>query len=328
MIATALLLILGLVLLLIGGELLVRGASRLAEEVGISPMLVGLVVVGLGTSTPELAASVQASLAGSPGIAVGNIVGSNLANILLILGSAALISPIFVHKTVLWRDGMIGLAGAALMLLVGNSLGLDRLVGAGFLLILIAYLAFAYRQERQGQETLAATMRTAAVEHTDPGIHAHARADHKGIMKAIAFFVVGIGVIVAGGTLLVDAAIEIAERLGVSDEVIGLTIVAAGTSMPELATTVIAAIRKESDIALGNVLGSNIFNIFFIGGVTGLVAPGPIPEAIMARDLWLLVAASAVAIVFAWSGGRIGRREGGLLIAAYVAFLAMTAMNA
>lgn len=328
MILTGFFLILGLVLLLIGGELLVRGASRLAEEMGISPMLVGLVVVGLGTSTPELAASVQASLAGSPGIAVGNIVGSNLANILLILGAAALISPIFVHKTVLWRDGILGFAGAGLMLAVGNSLGLDRMVGATFLVIVVAYLAFAYRQERQGQETLAASMRTAAVEHTDPGIHAHARPDHSGIMKAIAFFILGIGVIVAGGTLLVDAAIAIAEGLGVSDEVIGLTIVAAGTSMPELATTVIAAIRKESDIALGNVLGSNIFNIFFIGGVTGLVAPGPIPEAILARDLWLLVAASAVAIVFAWSGGRIGRREGGLLIAAYAAFLAMTAMNA
>ncbi|MBX7527211.1 calcium/sodium antiporter [Qipengyuania vesicularis] len=321
---TALLLAAGFVLLLIGGELLVRGASRLAEELGMSPMLVGLVVVGLGTSTPELAASVQAAIAGSPGIAVGNIVGSNLANTLLILGTAALISPIFVQKSVLWRDGMVGLAGAGLMLVLGHSLGLDRLAGAGFLAILLAYLVFAYRQESQGQKANAAGLRTAAVEHTDPGLHGHPQKDHKGIWKAAIFFLVGIGVIVAGGSILVNAAIDIAESFGVSDAVIGLTIVAAGTSAPELATTVIAAIRKESDIALGNVLGSNIYNIFFIGGVTGLVAPGPIPGGIIEFDLWVLATAASVAVIFAWTGGRLGRREGGILLAAYLAFIAYT----
>ena len=322
MTTSILLLLLGFVLLVGGGELLVRGASRLAEEMGLSPMLVGLVIVGMGTSTPELAASVQAALAGSPGIAVGNIVGSNLANTLLILGAAALISPIAVRGSVLWRDGMVGLAGVVVLLLAGNSIGLDRVAGMGMLLALTAYIAFAYHQERTGHQLQAASQRTAAAEHADPGLHDHPRPDRKGLLKSVAFFLVGIVLIVAGGTVLVDGAIEIASALGVSDTVIGLTIVAAGTSAPELATTVIAALRKESDIALGNVLGSNIYNIFFIGGVTGLVAPGPIPNSILTGDLYILLFAAIAAIVFSWTGGRLGRREGGLLLAAYVGFLA------
>ena len=321
---TVLLLLAGFALLMVGGELLVRGASRLAEELGLSPMLVGLVIVGLGTSTPELAASVQAALAGSPGIAIGNIVGSNLANTLLILGAAALIAPITVRGSVLWRDGMVGLLGVAVLLAAGNSIGLGRGAGIGFLAILIAYLAFAYHQEKAGHSPQAASQRTAAAEHVDPGLHGHPDEDRTGILKAVIFFLIGIGVIVAGGTILVDAAIEIAEDLGVSDTVIGLTVVAAGTSAPELATTVVAAFRKESDIALGNVLGSNIYNIFFIGGITGLVAPGPIPDSVLTVDLWILFAAASAAIVFSWTGGRLGRREGAVLMAAYAGFLIYT----
>ncbi|MXO95313.1 calcium/sodium antiporter [Erythrobacter aquimaris] len=324
MTTSILLLLLGFALLVGGGELLVRGASRLAEEMGLSPMLVGLVIVGLGTSTPELAASVQAALAGSPGIALGNIVGSNLANTLLILGAAALISPIAVRGSVLWRDGVVGLAGVVVLLLAGNSIGLDRVAGTGMLLALTAYIAFAYHQERTGHQLQAASQRTAAAEHADPGLHDHPRPDRKGLVKSVAFFLVGIVLIVAGGTVLVDGAIEIASALGVSDTAIGLTVVAAGTSAPELATTIIAALRKESDIALGNVLGSNIYNIFFIGGVTGLVAPGPIPNSILTGDLYILLLAAIAAIVFSWTGGRLGRREGGLLLAAYVGFLAYT----
>ena len=324
MLTISLLLIAGFALLLLGGELLVRGATRLAERLGLSPMLVGLVIVGLGTSTPELAASVQAALAGSPGIAIGNIVGSNIANTLLILGTAALISPIFVSAGALWRDGMVGVAGVALLLLAGTTVGLSLWVGLAFLAVLIAYLAVAYQQERVG-EASAASQRTAAVEHADPSLHTRENGSLAGLLKAIALFVVGIAIIVAGGTILVDNAIAIAARLGVSDEVIGLTIVAFGTSAPELATSAIAAFRKESDIALGNVLGSNIYNIFFIGGVTGIVAPGPIPGGIMTVDLWVLLAAAIVAIGFAWTGGRLGRREGGVLVAAYVGFILFTA---
>ncbi len=325
---TIFLLLAGFALLLLGGELLVRGASRLAERFGLSPMLVGLVIVGLGTSTPELAASVQASLAGSPGIAIGNIVGSNLANTLLILGTAALIAPIAVGASALWRDGMVGVGGVLLLLLAGSTTGLSQLAGGAFLLILAAYLALAYRQETAGAGASAAGQRTAAAEHADPGLHPEDSNTAGGVAVPILLFVIGTAIIIAGGYILVDAAIELAARLGVSDEVIGLTVVAAGTSAPELATSAIAAFRKESDIALGNVLGSNIYNIFFIGGVTGLVAPGPIPGGIMTADLWVLLAASVVAIVFAYTGGRLGRREGGLLVAAYLGFIAYTAMAA
>ena len=163
-----------------------------------------------------------------------------------------------------------------------------------------------------------------AVEGADPALLPHDEPSGS-LWSAGGFFLVGMALIVAGGVVLVDAAVDIAGRLGVSDTVIGLTIVAAGTSLPELATTIIAAIRKQGDIALGNVLGSNIFNIFFIGGITGLVAPGPIPGGILQTDLWILLAAAVAAIVFAYTGGRLGRREGGVLLASYVLFILFTA---
>ncbi|MXP09313.1 calcium/sodium antiporter [Pseudoblastomonas halimionae] len=323
MTGTILFLLLGFALLVGGGELLVRGAVRLAERLGLSSMLIGLTVVGLGTSMPELAASVQAALAGSPGIALGNIVGSNLANTLLILGTAALIAPVMVERSVLWRDGLVGLGGVLLLMLAGQTLGLDRVVGIGFLAVLAAYIWFAFHQEKTGVHG-AAGDRVLAVEGTHPDFHVE--EEPRGSMwTAVALFLAGLVLIVAGGTVLIDAAVKIAGHLGVSDTVIGLTIVAAGTSFPELVTTVIAALRKQSDLALGNVLGSNIYNIFFIGGVTGIVAPGPIPLPILSFDLWVLVGASVVAMVFAFTGGRLGRWEGGALVLAYTLFILFTA---
>lgn len=323
MTGTLLLLLLGFALLIGGGEVLVRGAVRLAERLGLSPMLIGLTIVGLGTSMPELAASVQAALAGSPGIALGNIVGSNLANTLLILGTAALIAPAIIARSVLWRDGLVGLGGVLLLMLAGQTLGLDRWAGAGFILILGAYLWLAFKQEATGAHG-AAGDRALAIEGAHAALLPHERPGGS-LWIAIALFLMGLVLIVAGGVVLIGAAVDIAERLGVSDTVIGLTIVAAGTSFPELATTVIAAIRKQSEIALGNVLGSNIFNIFFIGGVTGLVAPGAIPAAILRFDLWVLLAAALAAIVFAYTGGRLGRREGGVLVASYILYILFTA---
>ena len=326
-ISSALFLVIGFVLLVGGGELLVRGAVRIAERFGLSPMLIGLTIVGLGTSMPELATSVQAALQGSPGIAVGNIVGSNLANILLILGTGALIAPVLVHRTVLWRDGMVGLGGVLLLIVASVTFGLDRIVGSVFLVILAAYLWIAYQQERQGAEQTAASSRAAAMEETDGALRPHEEPTGS-FALAVVIFLVGLMLIVAGGVVLIDAAVEIAAGLGVSDEVIGLTIVAAGTSFPELVTTIVAAVRKQGDIALGNVLGSNIFNIFFIGGITGLVAPGPIPASIAAVDLWVLLGATVAAMIFAFTGGRLGRREGGVLLAAYVAFITSTVASA
>jgi cation:H+ antiporter len=287
-------------------------------------MLIGLTIVGVGTSMPELAASVQAALAGSPGIAIGNIVGSNLANLLLILGIASLISPIAVARGVLWRDGGVGVAAAIALLIAGASVGLGRVAGAAFLAAMVGYIYYAYRQEKLGQPHSAAYDKALAAEAVDPGFVAHEDATGS-LLKPALLFGAGLALIVGGGTLLVEGAIGVATEFGVSDTVIGLTIVAVGTSFPELVTSVMAALKRQGDIALGNVLGSNIYNVLFIGGVTGLVSPSEIPASILKFDLWLLIGVSLAVMVFAWTGGRLSRREGFILAAAYGLYVAVTA---
>ncbi|WP_288017255.1 calcium/sodium antiporter [Blastomonas sp.] len=323
MMMQGLFLLLGLVLLIGGGDILVRGAVRIAERLRLSPMLIGLTVVGMGTSMPELAASVQASLAGSPGIALGNIVGSNIANALLILGAAALIAPIAVQSKALWRDGGVATLAAMALLAAGASVGLSRAAGFAFLCAMVGYIYFAYRQERAGAPHGAAYDRAIAMEEVDPALVPHDKPTAS-LATALALFAVGLALIVAGGVVLVDAAIQIAQQLGISDAVIGLTIVAVGTSFPELVTSVIAAYRRQGDIALGNVLGSNIYNILFIGGITGVVAPTAVPASIMGFDLWVLLATSVLVMVLALTGRRLGRIEGLTLVAAYCVYLGYT----
>jgi len=324
---TALPLIAGLALLMLGGELFVRGAVQIAERMGVSPLLIGLTLVGFGTSTPELVTSVKASLAGSPGIAVGNIVGSNIANILVILGLAALITPIAVGRGALQRDGTIGTAVALAFAGVGIFGMLDRAVGTLFLLGLVAYVAYAWREERRGEpDHTAAFAKTQAFEEVHPrGLHATNAsapgAGWKGVALSVGFAFGGLALVVLGGGLLVDGAVALARGLGVSETVIGLTIVAIGTSMPELVTSVIAALRRHADVALGNVLGSNIYNILGIGGATALLAPTTVPEAIIAYDVWVMLGASALLLLLGRSGWRIGRREGAALLALYVAYV-------
>lgn len=320
---TYLLLLVGLVLLVGGGELLVRGAVRIAERLGLSPMLIGLTIVGMGTSMPELAASVQAALAGSPGIAIGNIVGSNIANILLILGVAVLLSPFAVPRGVLWRDGGVGLACAALLLLLGLSIGLTRGAGLALVVAMAGYVYYAYRQERAGGSHSAGFDKAAALEAADPGLVAQPSPPTSFLVPVLLFFA-GLVLIVSGGTILVDAAIKIATALGVSDEVIGLTVVAVGTSLPEMVTSAIAAIRRQGEIALGNVLGSNIYNVLFIGGVTGLVAPTPIPASIVQFDLGALILVSVLVMVLAYTGRRLTRLEGAVLVGGYIVYSATT----
>lgn len=330
MLNNLLLLIPGLALLVAGGDLLVRGAVRIAERLRLSPMLIGLTIVGMGTSMPELAASVQAALAGSPGIAVGNIVGSNIANLLLILGIAALLAPIAVARGPLWRDGSVGVAAAAALLAAGATVGLGREAGLLFVAALAAYVYYAYRQEQAGAPHSAAFDKALAAEAVHAGLAAHTPnapgAPAAGsLLPPLAFFLSGLALVVGGGVLVVEGAIGIAAALGVSDTVIGLTVVAVGTSLPELVTSAVAALKRQGEIALGNVLGSNIYNIFFIGGVTGLVSPGPVPEAILGFDLWLLLAASLMVMAFARTGGRLSRREGALLVGGYALYVAVTA---
>ncbi len=317
----------GLVLLVAGGELFVRGAVQIAERMSVSPLLIGLTLVGFGTSTPELVTSVKASLAGSPGIAVGNIVGSNIANILVILGIAALITPIAVGRGALRRDGTI--VAAVALAFTGVSLfgTLDRAVGTLFLLGLVAYVAYAWREERRGEPGHTAAFEKAqAFEEVHPsGLHAtHASAPGagwKGVAISSGFALGGLVLVVLGGGLLVDGAVGLARGLGVSETVIGLTIVAIGTSMPELVTSVVAALRRHADVALGNVLGSNIYNILGIGGATALIAPTPIPAAIVAYDVWVMLGVSVLLLLLARTGWRIGRREGAGLLALYVVYV-------
>jgi cation:H+ antiporter len=320
---TTLLILGGLVLLALGGEALVRGAVQIAERLGISPLLIGLTLVGFGTSTPELVTSVQASLAGSPGIAVGNVVGSNIANVLLILGVAALIHPVRVTSAALARDGVIAAAAAAALVAAGLLWSLDRAVGAAFIVGLVAYIAFAWWQESRGTaDHTAAFDKGVAFEEAHPDrLRAAPASAAGGLALSLALLLGGLALVVFGGRLLVDGAVALARAFAVEEALIGLTIVAVGTSLPELVTSAIAAMRRQADVAIGNVLGSNIYNVLGIAGATGLIAPTAIPAGIAGFDAPLMLAVSLLLLVVARTGWRIGRREGGLLLGLYAAYL-------
>lgn len=322
------LILIGLVLLVIGGELLVRGSVRVAERLGVSPLLIGLTLVGFGTSTPELVTSVQAALIGSPGIAVGNIVGSNMFNILLILGMSALIYPLAVQSGALKRDGVAGVCVGVLLLGVAVTTGLTRPVGALLVALLVGYMVYAYRQERVLQpasiDHTAPYERAEALEGVDPGLRPHA-PEGGGVLAwlgPVLMAVAGLAIIIAGGRLLVDGAVDLARQLGMSEAVIGLTIVAAGTSMPELVTSAVAAVRRQTDVALGNILGSNIYNILGIGGVTALISPTAVPASMVRFDIPVMIAVSLLLLVFCATGRRLSRVEGGVFLLLYVAYTA------
>ncbi len=298
----------GLVLLVLGGELLVRGAVRAAAALGVSPLLIGLTLVGFGTSTPELVTSVQAALVGSPGVAVGNVVGSNICNILLILGLAAVIRPVAADPRAFRRDGP-ALAAATLAGLGAMLWGeIGRLAGAVLVGLLIAYVVGAYLGERR-------TAPAAAPAAASPSVPSGGLAI--GLPMALA----GLVLVVVGADLLVDAAIGLARGWGVSETLIGLTIVAVGTSLPELTASVIAAIRGQSEVAFGNIIGSNIYNVLGILGVTALVKPLEVPPEIMGFDGWVMLAATAAMIAVAVTGARVTRREGAAMLAGYAAYL-------
>ncbi|SDG47045.1 calcium/sodium antiporter [Pelagibacterium luteolum] len=313
-----LMLVIGLVLLVAGGEGFVRGAVAIARKFGMSPLLIGLTLVGFGTSLPELVTSVQAALNGSPGIAVGNVVGSNIANILLILGITTLIYPVVVDKAILRRDGSVlvvsALAGTAIVL-IGN---LNRLAGLVLVALLIAYVVFSYFADRASQ-TSASTGVKAEVEAT---------GGQQAIWISVLFVIGGLALTIFGARLLVNAAVEIATALGVSETIIGLTVVAVGTSLPELVTSVIAAVRRHTDLALGNIIGSNIFNIFFILGTTALIQPIPVPAEIARLDIWVMLGATAILLLFSYTQREIVRWEGGILVALYAAYVGYLAWGA
>ena len=303
----------GLVLLLGGGEALVRGSVGLAMRLGVSPLLIGLTLVGFGTSTPELVASLEAAFLGAPGIAVGNVVGSNIANILLILGISAIILPVVTTKEAFRRDGTV-LIGASILLVAATLYGsLERWAGLLFLALLVAYTVFTYINEKDDAGA-AAAMHAAEAGMVAPGTMS--------VRTGLAWTAAGIAGVVFGANLLVQASIEIARDLGLSEAVIGLTLVAVGTSLPELVTSVMAAIRRQGDVAFGNIVGSNIFNILGIAGATAVFSPLAVPDEIARLDIWVMLATAGLLVTFAVTGWRISRAEGLFFLLAYIAYLA------
>ena len=311
----------GLILLVVGGELLVRGAVQVATRFGVSPLVIGLTLVGFGTSTPELVTSVQAALSGSPGIAYGNIVGSNIANILLILGAAAILTPIVVASSALKRDSAVMVAAAVVFAAAAAIMPVGQLVGLVFVAALGFYIFMAFRQERQATGDHGAVYdKTVAAQAVDPVL---VPADMPGgsVVVPVLVAIAGLALVVVGGYFLVEGAVTLARSFSISETVIGLTIVAVGTSMPELVTSIMAALRKQTDVAFGNIVGSNIYNILGIGGVTALIAPSEVPFEIVRFDNLVMIAASLLLVVFAYTGRRISRWEGGVLLALYAGYI-------
>lgn len=295
-------LIAGFALLVAGGDALVRGAVGAARRLRVSPLLIGLTLVGFGTSTPELVTSLQAALAGSPGIAIGNVVGSNVANILLILGVAAAIRPIAAPGPSMRRDGAMLALATGLCVAAAMSGSIGRVWGGLLVAGLVAYIATAYLAERGAPQE----------ETGEPS---------RRLPLSLALVAGGIAVTVLGAGLLVGAATTLATQWGVSERVIGLTVVAVGTSLPELAASVAAAMRRQGAMALGNVVGSNIYNVFGILGITALVRPMDVPPAFAGLDVAVLIGSAAALLVLALAVGRVGRIAGWTLLTAYGAYM-------
>lgn len=301
----------GLFLLFIGGEGLVRGSVAIAERLGISKLLIGLVIVGFGTSTPELLVSVNAALDGAPEIALGNVVGSNIANVLLIVGIAAVIAPIANWERTAVREAVI----ASLVTLVAFALAqgavITRLEGGAMLAVLAGYLAASYWLERRDRKAKAFQLETDELKDiplTRPWL-------------APVLAIGGIAALVFGADLLVEGAVNIARDFGVPDAVIGLSLVAIGTSLPELATAVVAAVRRHSDVVLGNVIGSNIFNILAILGVTVLIHPIEVAARFRQIDTPVMLGAALLLLTLLFAAKSIGRIWGVLMLALYAAYM-------
>jgi cation:H+ antiporter len=296
----------GLGLLFFGGEGLIKGAVSLARNFGLSKLLVSAVVVGFGTSMPEMTVSVGAALKGASDIAVGNVVGSNIANVLLIVGVAAVLCPIFIGGTAVKRDTFIML-GASLSLCGLAIMGMIGFV-AGFLMFvaLIGYIAWSYTQDKKGSAE--------TVQHIQEDIEGEPQLSPG---KALTFALAGLGLLVGGAYILVEGAVAIARDFGLSEAVIGLTIVAVGTSLPELATAVVAAYRKHSDVIIGNIVGSNIFNILAILGITAMISPIPIGEQMASSDVWIMLGVAVLLSVYLLRGLTIGRISGAAMLVAY-----------
>ncbi|MGD9789059.1 MAG: calcium/sodium antiporter [Phycisphaerales bacterium] len=311
-------LLLGLVVLVVGAECFVRGAAALATRIGISSLVVGLTVVAFGTSAPELAVSLSAVSRGAPDLAVGNAVGSNIFNILFILGVTALVRPLIVHQKLVRVDVPIMIVASLALWLMAMDRRINAIEGAALVLGIIAYTSLAIWMAKRETKAIK--------DEYQESSNAAPSSSRLGIAL---FLILGIAGIIFGARWLVQGATGIAKVLGISDVIIGLTIVAAGTSLPEVATSVVAAIRGHRDIAVGNVVGSNIFNILCIIGITGIASPGglPVPPSILAFDIPVMVAVAIACLPVFIAGGGISRYEAAMLFAGYLAYTAFLIFN-
>jgi len=318
----------GLVVLLVCGDLLVRGATSLASRYGLSPLLIALTIVAFGTSAPELLVSVRAALAGAPGIALGNVVGSNIANILLILGLPALIYPIACAGRIVPHNMLIMMAASVVLIVLCFVGPLGFWQGIFLLSLLTAYLVYSGWDARMNPyepSPLAADMPDDAFAQSASFARELPHGDIPPPLQSrrvIALkIIIGIAGLPLGARLVVDGGIDIAQAFGVSDAVIGLSLIAVGTSLPELATSVMAVFRRNDEMVVGNIIGSNIMNILAILGITALIAPLPVGPDFLSFHLWVMLGAAVLLLPMAMTGGKVGRTAGAVFLLGYGVYL-------
>jgi len=308
----------GIAVLLFGGDFLVRGAAALARRLGVAPLIVGLTVVAFGTSAPEMVVSAAASLTGAPGIALGNIVGSNIANVFLVLGLPAIIAPLATAAPGVRTNAVLALGACVILVALTFDRVLSLHEGAILFALIIGYVIYL------GVHASRAKDDPVVAELTD--VDGMERLPSSTLAIALTTLV-GIIALPLGANILVEGARDLATAAGVSEAVIGLTIIAFGTSLPELATAMVAAMRRHSDMAIGNVIGSNIFNVFAVGGIAGAIGQSVAVEAgFFQLDYWVMIAASAIVLIYAMRRQAVGRLTGIVFFAGYCAYIAALAL--
>lgn len=311
----------GLVMLFVGAEMLVRGAVRLSLAAGLSQLLIGLTVVAVATSSPELAVSIGGALKGQPDLAIGNVVGSNIANILLILGLAALIRPLTVSSKLVQYDAPLMALFSVLTLLFALDGKISTFEGVVYLLSLVGYMFWLVRTERKNRNEIPEPDPTQIVGE-DPSILFY--------FKHIMMLLIGLGVLIFGARLLVDSSVVLARMWGLNELIIGLTIIAVGTSMPEIATSMVSTYRGQSDLAAGNAIGSNLFNLLLVLGVAAMLAPDglPVSHAALTLDIPFMLAVAIATLPIFGTGHQINRWEGGFFLAYYIIYLTYLVLDA